>query len=118
MVGPPAPLEVPRFKGKIAFITDGRAISFAESVMAIVEHYKMGAIVGDPTAGTNGNINPFTLPGEYTIIFTGMKVIKHDGSVHHGVGVLPTVPTKRTIAGVAAGRDELLEKALEVVRGK
>ena len=44
-----------------------------------------------------------------------MRVLKHDGSRHHGVGIAPTVPVERTRAGVAAGRDELLERALEVV---
>lgn len=68
--------------------------------------------------GTNGNINPFMIPGGYQVIFTGMKVLKHDGSVHHGVGILPTVPAHRTISGVTAGKDELLEKALEVIAAK
>jgi len=108
---------VPKFRGKIAFITDGRAISYAESVMGIVENYKLGAIVGEPTAGTNGNVNPFQVPGGYTLVFTGMKVIKHDGSQHHGVGILPTVPVKKTIAGVTAGKDEMLDKAIEIVKG-
>ena len=108
----------PYLNAKKAFITDGRAISYAESCMGIVEHYKLGAIVGGPTAGTNGNVNPFALPGGYRVVWTGMKVLKHDGSRHHGVGILPTVPVSRTIAGVAAGRDELLEKAIEVVGGK
>jgi C-terminal processing protease CtpA/Prc len=105
----------PRLKGKIAFITDGRAISYAESYMGIVEAYHLGEIVGGPTAGTNGNINPFVLPGGYRVVWTGMKVTKHDGSRHHGVGIQPTVPAARTIQGVAAGRDELLERAIEVV---
>jgi hypothetical protein len=107
--------KAPLFKGKKAFITDGRAISYAESCMGIVEHYKLGEIVGQPTAGTNGNINPVTLPGGYTIIFTGMKVLKHDGSQHHGIGIRPTVPVARTRRGAASGVDELLEKAIEVV---
>jgi C-terminal processing protease CtpA/Prc len=97
------------------FITDGRAISFAESMMGIVEAYRLGEIVGGPTAGTNGNVNPLQLPGGYAVGWTGMRVLKHDGSRHHGVGIAPTVPAERTRAGVAAGRDELLERALEVV---
>jgi C-terminal processing protease CtpA/Prc len=44
-----------------------------------------------------------------------MKVLKHDGSQHHGVGIKPTVSVSRTIRGVAEGRDEQLEKAIEVV---
>jgi C-terminal processing protease CtpA/Prc len=73
----------------------------------------MGEIVGGPTAGTNGNINPFTLPGGYNVVWTGMKVLKHDKSQHHGVGIQPTVPVQRTVAGVAAGKDEVLEAAVK-----
>lgn len=106
----------PRISAPVAFVTDGRAISYAETCMGIVEHYKLGEIVGAPTAGTNGNINPFMLPGGYTITWTGMKVLKHDGSRHHGVGILPTIPVRRTIEGVRAGRDEMLERAIEAVQ--
>ncbi len=111
---PVAP-RTPHIDGKRAFITDGRAISAAETVLGIVEHYSLAEIVGGPTAGTNGNVNPFALPGGYAISWTGMKVLKHDGSVHHGVGIQPTIPVERTIAGIAAGKDELLEKAIAVV---
>jgi C-terminal processing protease CtpA/Prc len=108
--------KTPFLAARKAFIADGRAISYAESCMGIVEYYKLGEIVGGPTAGTNGNVNPFTLPGGYTLMWTGMKVLKHDGSQHHGVGIRPTIPISRTRAGVAAGRDELLERAVEAVK--
>ena len=107
----------PRFKAKIAFVTDGRAISYAESWMGMVEAYKLGEIVGETTAGTNGNVNPLALPGGYTIYWTGMKVLKHNGSRHHGVGIAPTVPVSRTIRGVTEGRDEQVERAIAIVNG-
>jgi hypothetical protein len=110
--------EQPHFTGKVVFITDGRAISYAESCLGIVEAYHLGEIVGGPTAGTNGNVITIALPGRYKMTYTGMQVIKHDGSRHHGVGILPTVPVSRTIAGIAAGKDELLEKAIEVASGR
>ncbi|RPI17214.1 MAG: hypothetical protein EHM58_10155 [Ignavibacteriae bacterium] len=106
---------LPHFDAKIAFITDGRAISYAESIMGIVEYYKLGEIIGEPTAGTNGNVNKMNLPGGYEITWTGMKVIKHDGSQHHGVGIQPTIPVQRTIQSVKEGRDIQLEKAIETV---
>lgn len=105
----------PYLTARRAFIIDGRAISYAESCLGIVEHYRLGELVGGPTAGTNGNVNPFTLPGGYRVTWTGMKVLKHDGSRHHGVGIRPTVPVARTIDGVRSGRDELLERAIAVV---
>jgi hypothetical protein len=83
--------QTPHLDAKIIFIINGKAISYAESFMSFIEHYKLGIIIGQPTAGTNGNINPFTMPGEYRITWTGMKVVKHDGSQHHGIGIQPTI---------------------------
>jgi C-terminal processing protease CtpA/Prc len=106
----------PKFVGRTIFLTDGSAISYAESFMGIVEHYRLGDIVGQPTAGTNGNVNPLTLPGGYRITWTGMRVEKHDGSQHHLVGILPTLPIELTIQGIREGRDEYMEAALELIR--
>ena len=112
------PPAKPFLGAKIAFLTDGRAISYAESIMGIVEAYGMGEIVGATTAGTNGNVNPFALPDGFVVSWTGMQVLKHDGSQHHGVGVAPTVAVEPTVEGIAAGRDEVLERAVEVLRSK
>ena len=109
------PVE-PFLTAKVIFITDGRAISYAESFMGYIEGFRLATIVGQPTAGTNGNVNPFTLPGGYRVSWTGMRVVKHDGSPHHGVGIIPHVRAERTIKGVKAGRDEFLEKAIEIAK--
>jgi len=106
----------PHIKGKVVFLTDGRAISYAESFMGFIEHYNLAEIVGQPTAGANGNVNPIELPGGFRISWTGMKVLKHDGSQHHLIGIQPTVPVQRTIKGVIEGKDEFLEKALEIIK--
>ena len=106
----------PYLGAKKVFLTNGGAISYAESTMGIVENYKLGEILGETTAGTNGNVNPFELPGGYNITWTGMKVLKQDGSQHHGVGIRPTIPVSRTQAGVAAGRDEVLERGVSVLK--
>jgi C-terminal processing protease CtpA/Prc len=102
----------PRLAGRVAVLTDGRAVSAAETLLGIVEHYRLAEIFGGPTAGTNGNVNPTALPGTHHLVWTGMRVDKHDGSPHHGVGILPTFPVTRTREGVAAGRDEVLEAAI------
>ncbi len=99
------------------FLTDGRAISYAESVMGYVRDHKLGTIVGGATAGANGNIADFTVPGGFTIVFTGMRVTRHDGRTpFHMIGVTPDIPLEPTLAGIRAGRDELLERALSVLR--
>lgn len=113
--GWPVQPRSPQLTGNIAFLTDGRAISYAETYMGIVEAFHLADIVGATTAGTNGNINPFTLPGGYNVVWTGMQVLKQDGSRHHGVGIHPTVPVTRTLKGVIEGRDEVLERGIAVV---
>lgn len=112
----PLPVRQPHIEGRVAFLTGPTAFSFAESMMATVEHYHLGAIVGSSTAGTNGNKAQIAAPTGCRIDFTGMRVTKPDGTRLHLVGVQPTIPASRTIAGVAAGRDEVLEQALSYIR--
>ncbi|MEM8526611.1 MAG: S41 family peptidase [Bacteroidota bacterium] len=110
--------KLPKLEGKIVFITGGSAISYAESFMGIIEHYKLAEIIGSATAGTNGNVNPFPTMGGFRFSWTGMKVVKQDDSQHHLVGIQPTVPMKPTIQGIREGKDELLEKAIELIMEK
>jgi C-terminal processing protease CtpA/Prc len=108
----------PRIKARIAFLSGGGSISYAESTLGVVEEYRLGDIVGQPSAGTNGNVNPFTLPGGYTVSWTGMRVTKRDGTPHHGVGNVPTVPVSPTVSGIRSGHDEVLERAVQLVGGR
>lgn len=108
------PLQ-PRINGPFAFLTDARAISFAEVVMGAVEYQGLGEIIGHPTAGANGNQNGLTLPGGIQLAWTGMIVRKLDGSPHHAVGIQPTIPVERTVEGIREGRDEFLEAALRAL---
>jgi hypothetical protein len=103
----------PQLAARRVFLTDGRAISYAESVMGYVKDRKLATIIGGPTAGTNGNIVTFPTPGGFAITFTGMRVTGHDGRAqHHMVGIAPDIRLDPTLAGVRAGRDELLERAV------
>lgn len=111
--------KTPRLAGKIVFLTDGRAISYAESVMGYVGDRKLGTIVGSATAGTNGNVASFPVPGGFTIAFTGMRVTGHDGRApFHLVGVKPDVAAVPTLAGLRAGRDDVLDRAVALIREK
>jgi C-terminal processing protease CtpA/Prc len=103
----------PRFHAKVIFLTDERAISAAETLLAMVAHYQLGVIMGSPTAGTNGNVRVVSLPAGYEVQFTGIKVVNYNGSPFHGHGVPPTFPVKRTQRGATEQRDEVLERALK-----
>jgi C-terminal processing protease CtpA/Prc len=79
---------------------------------------RLATIVGSTTAGQDGNINPFTLPGGYTFNYTGMRVFNLDGSRFIGVGIPPDVAVEPTIAGIRSGKDEVLDKAIAIAEGK
>jgi hypothetical protein len=107
----------PHIAGRRVFLTDGRAISYAESVMGYVADRKLGTIVGGATAGTNGNVATFDVPSGLRISFTAMRVTGHDGQTpHHLLGIRPDVPVQPTIAGLRSGRDEVLQRGLELAR--
>jgi C-terminal processing protease CtpA/Prc len=106
----------PRFAGTIVFLTGGRAVSQAEHHLSIIEHYRLGEIIGEPTAGTNGNIHWLTLPSGYDFVWTALRVTNYDGSRHHGFGIKPTILVKPTIKGVKEAKDEVLERAIEYVK--
>jgi C-terminal processing protease CtpA/Prc len=107
----------PQISGRVAFLTGPRAISAAETLMSMVEHHRLGAIVGSPTAGTNGDVAGIMTPTGCRVTFTGLRVVRPNGSPYHLTGLQPTIPAERTLAGVIAGRDEVLEAGLAYVRG-
>jgi hypothetical protein len=107
----------PKLTAKAIFIIDQEVVSYGEAFMSIVENYKLGVIVGDSTAGTNGNKNTVKMPFEHTVIkFTGMNATKLNGNNLVGVGIIPHVVLKPSIQGVILHKDELLDKAIEVTR--
>ena len=106
--------RTPRLTGRIAFLSDGRD-NFSELYLTIVEAYGLGEIVGARSQGCSGMINRSHLPGGYRVMWTGRRTLKRDGTNLHGVRVEPTVPAARTLQGIAAGRDEIVERAVEIL---
>ncbi len=108
--------NTPRLTRNIAFITNANGtISYSESILGIAAGYRLGQLVGQPSAGANGNVVNLILPSRYITRWTGLRVTNFDGSRMFALGIQPTIPIERTVAGVAAGRDELLEAAFTVV---
>ncbi len=99
----------------VVLLTNGKAISQAESIIAYFKRYDVATIVGQPTAGTNGEVIQVNLLGGYSTLFTGMRVTKHDGSQLHGIGILPDVYVESAIEGVTQGIDEYIERAIKII---
>lgn len=100
---------------KVIFLADDRTIGYGEVMLAIVERYKIGEIIGSNTAGTAGEHLAFRLPGNYYVSMTAMKVMKPDKTEIHGLGISPTIKLSPTIKGIINSKDEALERAFEMI---
>lgn len=77
----------------------------------------LGTLVGSTTAGVDGNITRLLLPTGMAILFTGMKVTHHDGTrPYQAIGTVPDVAVEPTLAGIRAGKDEVLDAALRLAK--
>jgi C-terminal processing protease CtpA/Prc len=72
-------------------------------------------VVGSQTAGADGNVVVLHLPGGVRTWFSGLGVFYPDGTNTQRTGVRIDHYMTPTIEGIKAGRDELLEKALEII---
>jgi len=101
----------PQISTPKVFLADGRVISAGESIMAMIDYYDLGTIIGQPTAGTNGNVNTIDLPVG-SVTFTGMKVTKLDGSQHFCKGIKPDVFVNPSFDDIRKGKDLYIEEAV------
>ncbi|HEV7921334.1 MAG TPA: S41 family peptidase [Thermoanaerobaculia bacterium] len=109
--------EKPKYRGKMVVLIDDRAISQSEHSCLFFEAANGATFIGSPTAGANGDVTNLTLPGGFRIGFTGHDVRHADGRQLQRLGIQPDVAVEPTIAGLRAGRDEVLERALAYIHG-
>ena len=105
----------PLYKGKIVMLIDDRAISQSEHTCLFFQEAAGVTFVGSPTAGANGDITVMRLPGGLRMSFTGQEVRHVDGKQLQRVGIQPHVVVRPTLAGIRAGKDEVLDRALAVI---
>jgi C-terminal processing protease CtpA/Prc len=102
-----------RYTGKTVMLIDERALSQAEHTGLFFEAANGTKFVGSPTGGANGDVTNFFVPGGIRISFSGQGVRHADGRQLQRKGLAPDVDVRPTIAGIRAGRDEVLDKAIE-----
>jgi hypothetical protein len=109
--------SAPPYTGRTVMLIDGRTISAAEHIGLHLESANGTEFIGTQTAGADGDVTSVALPGNLSIIFTGIDVRHADGRQLQRVGLIPTIRVAPTIAGIRAGRDEVLERAVRYVGG-
>jgi C-terminal processing protease CtpA/Prc len=112
-------LEIPgqgnTYKGKLVVLVNELTQSQAEYTSMAFRAGDNTTIVGSTTAGADGNVSSIMLPGGLATMISGIGVYYPDGKETQRVGIVPDIEVKPTIEGIRKGRDEPLEKAIEVI---
>lgn len=114
------PIEIPKskdpFRGKLVVIVNELSQSQAEYTAMAFRAGGNTTIIGNTTAGADGNVSTILLPGGLRTMISGIGVYYPDGKETQRLGIVPDLVVKPTIEGIKNGKDELLEKAIELIR--
>jgi C-terminal processing protease CtpA/Prc len=105
-----------RYRGLTVMLIDETTLSQAEHTGVFFRAANGTTFIGSPTAGANGDVSSLVVPGGIVLFFSGQGTGPVDGTQLQRVGLRPDVPARPTIAGIRAGRDEVLEQATAWVK--
>ncbi|SFE40128.1 S41 family peptidase [Spirosoma endophyticum] len=106
------------FKGKVIVLQNEETQSQAEFTIMALQTVPNVIVIGSQTAGADGGYIEIPLPGGYLATMTGQGIYYPDGRETQRIGIVPDVVVRPTIRGIQAGRDEVLERAIEAARQK
>jgi len=113
-------LEIPKsdetYKGKLVVLVNEETQSSAEYQAMAFQAGDNTIIIGSQTAGADGNVSEIIFPGGIKTWISGIGIYYPDGRQTQRVGIIPDIVVKPTIKGIREGRDELLEKAIEIIK--
>ena len=102
------------FKGKILLLVNEDSMSRSEFTAMAFQTADNVITVGNQTAGADGDVVVFKYLGGYRTAISGNGIEYPDGSESQQKGVKIDIQVKPTINGLKKGRDEILEKAIEL----
>lgn len=106
------------YRGKIIFLTDGHCASACEDFLVTFKDNKRAVLVGECTMGSSGQPYMISFDRDISVAIGTKREYFPDGSPFEGVGIQPDIEVHPTIADIKAGRDVVLEKALELAHSR
>ncbi len=117
-----APLSLnpqkPHYTGKVMILVDEVSVSQAGYTTMALRTAPGAKVIGSTTAGADGNVSQIPLPGVLNSMISGIGIFYPDKRPTQRVGIVPDIAVKPTIAGIRAGRDEVLEAAMAEILKK
>lgn len=104
--------SVPPFGGKVVLLIDERTRGLSEQALLLLSAAARVQTVGNPSGGAPSEATELHLPGNLFVSFSGQDVRLTNGGAIQRQGIQPVLTAPVTLAGVRAGRDEVLDVAL------
>ncbi|MGH9327272.1 MAG: S41 family peptidase [Terriglobia bacterium] len=105
-----------RFHGRIVLLVNEHTVSAGEMIAAFAAESKLATIVGTETAGRLLGGTGFKVGHGYLVIIPKAAFYTWQGKSYEGHGVTPDVPVAWSPEAAREGKDNQLEKAVEVVK--
>lgn len=104
------------YGGKVVVLVDEVSQSQAEYTAMALRAMPNTIVMGSTTAGADGDVSGISLPGGLHTMVSGLGVFNPDHRPTQRVGIIPDVVVRPTIIGITAGRDEVLERAVNLIQ--
>ena len=104
------------YSGKVILLMDEGTQSQSEFAIMSLRQAPNAVVLGNPSIGADGNITIVKLPGTIVFPISGLGVYTPEGGQTQRCGLQPDVVCYQTIDGILSGKDELIEKAIELIQ--
>jgi len=105
----------PHYEGKVVVLVNEETKSAGEAAAMAFQSAPDVTVLGSATAGADGNIAVFYLPGGIYTAFSALGAYYPDRTETQREGVRVDVAMFPTLKGFREGKDELLQKAVELI---
>ena len=102
------------YKGMVILLVNEQTQSHAEFTCMCLQTAPNVVTIGSQTSGADGSVSRFPIFQRHYTTISGIGVFYPDGRETQRIGIVPDISAHPTIDGIREGRDEILEKAIDV----
>ncbi|MEP3384565.1 MAG: S41 family peptidase, partial [Flavobacteriaceae bacterium] len=103
------------YSNKVVLLVNEMTQSHAEFTTMALQTGDNVITIGSQTAGADGNVSSLKLAGGMKTSISGIGIFYPDGTETQRKGVKIDIQVKPTLEGIIEGKDEVLEKAIEIL---
>ncbi|MEO1287008.1 MAG: S41 family peptidase, partial [Chloroflexota bacterium] len=108
--------ENPIYTGRILMLIGIEIGSAGEDFVIPFKSSGRATLIGENTLGSTGQPYHYRLIDDIWLAVGAKRAYMPDGSSYEGIGIAPDIHLQATVADLRAGRDVVLEHALEMAR--